>query len=195
MSACKDNDEETIGCLNMYVPLTANITYVDANGTNLLFGNNPTYPVENVKIYTKKGENQTPLTFKVYKEAKFISITIEKQESGTFFIELKPNLVDKITYNTKKPVNDPCTDLVLTKVQQNDVNVQYDDKSQLWALKNSSVIARGLKEAIGLAVDEDENVVYTSDLGGYIRKINLTDGSENIILQLGSTTGIALLKD
>ncbi|WP_286833388.1 hypothetical protein [Sphingobacterium sp. UBA7038] len=62
-------------------------------------------------------------------------------------------------------------------------------------LSNHRIIARGLKEAIGLAVDEDENVVYTSDLGGYIRKINLTDGSENIILQLGPTTGIALLKD
>ena len=134
-SSCLDNDEETIGCLNMYVPLTANITYIDANGTNLLFGNNPTYPVENIKIYTKNGEKQNPLTFKVYQEAKFISITIEKQESGTFFIELKPNLVDKITYSTKKQVKDPCTDLVLTKLQQNEVNVQYDYKTQLWTLK------------------------------------------------------------
>lgn len=62
-------------------------------------------------------------------------------------------------------------------------------------LSDHKIIARGLKEAIGLAVDENENVVYTSDLGGYIRKINLTDGSENIILKQEPTTGIAFLKD
>lgn len=60
-------------------------------------------------------------------------------------------------------------------------------------LVNHRIIAKGLKEGIGLALDEDENVAYTSDLGGYIRKINLTDGSENIILQQGPMTGIALL--
>lgn len=60
-------------------------------------------------------------------------------------------------------------------------------------LVNHRIIAKGLKEGIGLALDEDENIAYTSDLGGYIRKINLTDGSEDIILQQGPMTGIALL--
>lgn len=60
-------------------------------------------------------------------------------------------------------------------------------------LTNHRIIAKGLKEGIGLALDEGENIAYTSDLGGYIRKINLTDGSESIILQQGPMTGIALL--
>lgn len=67
------------------------------------------------------------------------------------------------------------------------------DVSQDGKLVSHRIIATGLKEGIGLAVDEFENIAYTSDLGGYIRKINLTDGSENIILQQGPTTGIALL--
>lgn len=60
-------------------------------------------------------------------------------------------------------------------------------------LTNHKIIVTGLREGIGLAVDEDENVAYTSDLGGYIRKISLPDGSEHIILKQGPTTGIALL--
>ncbi|MGE8429994.1 MAG: hypothetical protein ACN6O7_19085 [Sphingobacterium sp.] len=69
------------------------------------------------------------------------------------------------------------------------------DISEKGKLINHRVITTGLKEGIGLAVDEHENAAYTSDLGGYIRKINLTDNSASIILQQGPTTGIALVKE
>lgn len=132
--SCKDN-EETIGCLEMYVPLAAHISYLDNNGNNLLFGKNPTFPVENIKIYSKEDEKQTPLIFKANKEAKIISVYIDKKETGTFYIELKPNVVDKVIYKTKVDTNDPCNDILLTEVKQNDMTSPYDDKSQSWLFK------------------------------------------------------------
>lgn len=60
-------------------------------------------------------------------------------------------------------------------------------------LTDHQVLITGLHEGIGLAVDEGENIVYTSDLGGYIKKINLKDHSATVLLKQGPTTGITLL--
>lgn len=57
------------------------------------------------------------------------------------------------------------------------------------------IITNGLQEGIGITIDEDENTAYTADLGGYIRKIVLADGSTEIIQQQGPTTGIILINE
>lgn len=60
---------------------------------------------------------------------------------------------------------------------------------------NRQIIAKGFYEAIGLAVDEEEDVAYVSDLSGKIYKINLKNGSSDIIFNQGPTTGITLLNN
>jgi len=59
---------------------------------------------------------------------------------------------------------------------------------------NHQIITTGFSEAIGLAVDEMENVVYVSDLSGKIYRVDLENGSREIIFKQGPTTGIVLME-
>lgn len=59
-------------------------------------------------------------------------------------------------------------------------------------LVHHHVLVTGLQEGIGLTVDEQDNKAYVTDLGGYIREINLTTGRPSILRQQGPTTGITL---
>ncbi|MBC9915183.1 hypothetical protein [Chitinophaga varians] len=62
-------------------------------------------------------------------------------------------------------------------------------------LINHHVLVTGLEEGIGLTVDEKDNRAYVTDLGGYIREVNLATGRQSILRQQGPTTGITLLTD
>lgn len=62
-------------------------------------------------------------------------------------------------------------------------------------LINHHILTTGLQEGIGLAVDEKDNKAYVTDLGGYIREINLATGRQSVLRQQGPTTGITLLTD
>lgn len=54
------------------------------------------------------------------------------------------------------------------------------------------ILARGFPEPIGLAVDLDAGVVYVSSLGGVVRAVSLSDGSDTVIAQFPdeSFTGV-----
>ncbi|ALG85340.1 hypothetical protein [Gordonia phthalatica] len=55
------------------------------------------------------------------------------------------------------------------------------------------ILARGLQEAIGLAVDAAAGVVYVSDLGGTIRAVALDGTGDRVVVDLGEkVTGVAL---
>lgn len=56
----------------------------------------------------------------------------------------------------------------------------------------AEVIATGFFEAIGLAIDEVRQVAFVSDLGGHIRRIDLSALTETRIRHQGPTTGLAL---
>jgi hypothetical protein len=58
-------------------------------------------------------------------------------------------------------------------------------------LSGHEVVARGLQEGIGLALDTPERVAYVADLGGNIRRIGLDDGVSEILSTFGPTTGLA----
>ncbi|NML40870.1 hypothetical protein HHL17_26980 [Chitinophaga sp. G-6-1-13] len=62
-------------------------------------------------------------------------------------------------------------------------------------LLNHHLLITGLQEGIGLTVDEKDNKAYVTDLGGYIREVNLATGRQSILRQQGATTGITLLTD
>lgn len=62
-------------------------------------------------------------------------------------------------------------------------------------LINHHVLVTGLQEGIGLTVDEKDNKAYVTDLGGYIREVNLATGRQSVLRQQGPTTGITLLTD
>ena len=54
------------------------------------------------------------------------------------------------------------------------------------------IVSRGYDEAIGLTTADDVTY-YVSDLGGSIRIVNLADGSDRVLVNLGpGLTGIAL---
>ncbi len=55
------------------------------------------------------------------------------------------------------------------------------------------ILARGFREAIGLAVDRRRGVAYVSDLGGSIHEIDIASGEDRVVAKFpGGVTGIAL---
>ena len=135
IGSCK-NDDEIVACPDIYVPLVANIKYVDNNGKDLIFGDNPLYAPANIKMYKILANDQTaPINFTINKEAKFLAVNLEKVENGTFYIELKAGVTDKITYTAKIDQNSPCKDYKLIDIKQNDVFAKYDNKTQVWTLE------------------------------------------------------------
>lgn len=61
-------------------------------------------------------------------------------------------------------------------------------------LHDHQIILRGLKEAIGLAVDTKGTLAFVSDLGGYVREVLLESGQARLITKQAATTGICLLE-
>ena len=56
------------------------------------------------------------------------------------------------------------------------------------------ILARGLQEAIGVAVDTDAGTAYVSDLGGTIRAVALDGTGDRVVVDLGEkVTGVALV--
>lgn len=135
LGSCK-NDDEIIACPDINIPLIANINYVDGSGKDLIFGDNPLYPPANIKMYNVLANDQTiPLTYSVDKNGMFLAISLEKIENGTFYVELKSGVTDKITYTAKIDESSPCRDYKLLELKQNDELAQYDSKTQVWILK------------------------------------------------------------
>ncbi|MGI6878489.1 hypothetical protein [Microbacterium sp. gxy059] len=55
------------------------------------------------------------------------------------------------------------------------------------------IVARGFREAIGLAIDRDRNLAYVSDLAGRVHEVALATGRTRVVAELaGGVTGIAL---
>lgn len=132
--SCKN--ETIVGCPEIYISLTANIKYVDSNKKDLIFGDNPTYPPEHIKIYRilPNGQTTTLNTF-INTESRLLTVNLEKVNNGTFYIELKADVTDKIIYTAKMDESKTCGDYKLLELKQNDVLGQYDNKAQVWTLK------------------------------------------------------------
>lgn len=133
ISSCKD-DEEKLACPMILLPMTVNVTYVDENGEDLLFGDNPTYSTTDIDIYLVENEEQISLKFTVNEGSRFITIDVPQAKDGTFLIELEPNEADEITYRAEVNEDDYCKNLMVTKLKQNDNEVFYNVKRQVWEL-------------------------------------------------------------
>ncbi|WP_313156959.1 hypothetical protein [Sphingobacterium multivorum] len=73
-----------------------------ANGKELLFGDQAQYPVDQIKIYKIiMNDMGVPLKYSINREGKFITIILDKVESGTFYIQLNSKALDKINYTSK----------------------------------------------------------------------------------------------
>ncbi|MDM1296163.1 hypothetical protein HX021_17900 [Sphingobacterium sp. N143] len=135
ITSCKDDEEEIPLCLN-YVSLNANINYVDDTGKDLIFGDSPVYPHEKIKIYKILANDEPSLiSFTINKDSKCLIVPLSYEENGTFYIELKPGVTDKITHTAKINENSPCGEYKLIDIKQNDLLGQYNEKTQVWTLK------------------------------------------------------------
>lgn len=62
-------------------------------------------------------------------------------------------------------------------------------------LKNHKILATGLEEGIGLAIDFEQSLIYLTDLGGNLWRYEIKNGgSLKKLAQFGPLTGIALFK-
>ncbi|MDF2515672.1 MAG: hypothetical protein K0R59_968 [Sphingobacterium sp.] len=135
VGACKSNDDNVF-CAEIYIPMVSNINYVNENGKDLIFSDNPLYPVEGIEIYKIAPNDQhIPLSFTINSSQKFIAVNLEKMENGTFYIRLKSDVIDRISYTAKIDESDPCRDYKLKELRQNDKAGQYDTKTQVWTFK------------------------------------------------------------
>ncbi|PUV26373.1 hypothetical protein [Sphingobacterium athyrii] len=134
--SCQDKKEPLGLCEDIYRPLIVNINYTDSNGKELLFGDQAKYLVDQIKIYKIiMNDIAVPLTFNINKDAKFLTINLDKVESGVFYIKLNSNVLDKISYTSKIDEKSPCKDYKLIDIKQNDLSGRYDEKNQVWILK------------------------------------------------------------
>ncbi|MEI2274507.1 hypothetical protein OHD16_20335 [Sphingobacterium sp. ML3W] len=135
LGACKSNDDNVF-CAEIYIPMVGNINYLNENGKDLIFSDSPLYPVEGIEIYKIAPNDQhISLSFTINRAQKFIAVNLEKMENGTFYIQLKPGVIDRISYIAKIDEGDPCRDYKLTELKQNDKAGQYDKKTQVWTFK------------------------------------------------------------
>ncbi|GAA0884114.1 hypothetical protein GCM10009120_27120 [Sphingobacterium siyangense subsp. cladoniae] len=131
-NSCKK--EKTIcGQLDMLV--LTKINYLDKDEKDLLFVDHPPYPAEDLKIYQILPNGQKlEVYFSINRNEKFIAVNIDRSESGTFYIELKPDLIDKITFRNEADKSIPCGGLILKELRNNGVAGKYDQKTQVWIL-------------------------------------------------------------
>jgi len=135
VGACKSNDDN-VYCAEIYIPMVSNINYLNENGKDLIFSDNPLYPAEGIEIYKiAPNDQRISLPFTINSEQKFIAVNLEKMENGTFYIQLKPGVIDRINYTAKIDEGDPCRDYKLTELKQNDKSGQYDKKTQVWTFR------------------------------------------------------------
>ncbi|WP_312461471.1 hypothetical protein [Sphingobacterium siyangense] len=129
-NSCK-KDKTICGQLDMLV--LTKINYLDKDGKDLLFGDHPSYPAEDLKIYQILPNGQKlEVYFSINRNEKFIAVNIDRSESRTFYIELKPDLIDKITFRNEADKNIPCSAMILKELKHNDIAGQYDEKTQVW---------------------------------------------------------------
>ena len=76
-----------------------------------------------------------PLKYSINKEGKFITIILDKVESGTFYIQLNSKALDKINYTSKIDQKSPCKNYKLINIKQNNLSGRYDGKNQVCILK------------------------------------------------------------
>ncbi|WP_343561337.1 hypothetical protein [Sphingobacterium sp.] len=135
VGACKSNDNNVF-CAEIYIPMVSNINYVNENGKDLIFSDSPLYPIEGIELYKIAPNDQhIPLSFTINRAQKFIAVNLEKMENGTYYMQLKPGVIDRISYTAKIDEGDPCKDYKLTDLKQNDKSGQYDKKTQVWTFK------------------------------------------------------------
>lgn len=60
-------------------------------------------------------------------------------------------------------------------------------------LANHRIICVGLEDGIGLAVDEKNDACYVTDVGGFLRKVELSTGKSEILYKSGMLTGIEIV--
>lgn len=133
LGSCKDDDDGRIACLAMLLPMTTNINYVDENGEDLFFGDNPMYSIEDLYIYRIEYEEEVPIHFSADKDGKFITLNLRQEPNGTFFVELRSDETDEIKF-VAVDKKDPCMNYVVTALKQNNNDVQYDKQNDIWIL-------------------------------------------------------------
>lgn len=133
LGSCKD-DEAKVLCAEVLLPMTVNINYVDENGKDLFFGDNSAYSIEDLYIYKIESDDEVPIHFSADKEAKHITLSLSQSVNGTFFIELTPDETDEISFIAEVDESDPCKNHVVTKLKQNNNDVQYDKQNDIWIL-------------------------------------------------------------
>lgn len=85
------------------------------------------------------------------------------------------------------------TDRGNSKKGGNSLNCARIDNERL---VDHKILATGLEEAIGLAADFEESLIYLTDLGGNLWRYDLQKGGAlKKLAQFGPLTGIALLKE
>lgn len=133
------NNSDDINVIQYKPTLTkfdGSILTLIANGKELLFGDQAQYPVDQIKIYKIiMNDMGVPLTYSINKEGKFITIILDKVESGTFYIQLNSKALDEINYTSKIDQKSPCMNYKLIDIKQNNLSGSYDGKNQVWILK------------------------------------------------------------
>ena len=131
-NSCK---KEITICGQLDMLVLTKINYLDEDGKDLIFGDHPSYPAEDLKIYQILPSGQKlEVYFSINRNEKFIAVNIDRSETGTFYIELKPDLIDKITFRNEADKSQPCGGLILKELKHNDIAGQYDEKAQIWIL-------------------------------------------------------------
>jgi len=128
--SCKENEQAV--CAEIYVPMAIHIRYVDETGKDLFFGGDPRFSLDDLSVYQHTNGGKSVIPHVVNGEAKDITLQLSQTSSGTFFIKLKPDLVDSITYSAVEIPNNPCHNYQVSALIQNNKRVLYDQQMKVW---------------------------------------------------------------
>jgi len=133
MNSCRE--EALVLCQDIYIPQSTNLSYVDENGQNLLFGPQKKFVVENMAIYKMVNDTIQPINFTINKESAYITVHLEQSSQGTFFIELQAGTVQEINFKANIDESKlPCENYRVNELQHNGNQGHFNTQGHVWEL-------------------------------------------------------------
>lgn len=128
--------EETIRlCPDIYIPMAINLTYTDQQGNNLFTSEKKQFELKKLSIYQLVNDNIQPVNFTIAKDSTYITVHLDQSAQDTFFIDLKPANVEKITVKAQIDKSKlPCENYKVIAIQNQGNPATFVPQEQLWRL-------------------------------------------------------------
>ncbi|MGH2622925.1 MAG: hypothetical protein ACRDE7_04595 [Sphingobacterium sp.] len=133
MNSCREEPIEL--CPEIYIPMATKLTYIDQQGNNLFTSKKKQFELKKLSVYQLVNDNIQPVNFTIAKDSTYITVHLEQSAQDTFFIDLKPGVVEKITVKAQIDESKlPCENYNVIAIQNQGNPATFVPQEQLWRL-------------------------------------------------------------